>query len=182
MNELEGSLKKQIKLSVWHLIVLFFAIVAAIVHSILAISDWDNFNYNTGESSTSVGTWIALILTIILFIAAGVFWILGIVNAVKINKLVNGEAVLLIVFSVITFMFVNLIMAIVTKNTFSGRTGTVGNSTNTRNVGRNNYSSSDSEAENLRQAFMSGVITSKEYEAKKVALKKKRIAELDKEM
>ena len=131
-------------------------------------------HFDYGNSKT-----VVLIMALIFTgasITEFVLWIIGIVNAVKINALVNGRATMLIIFSIFPMIFVGLIMAIITRNTYSSHQFEQRINNPTQSTTYNT-----SEQENLRQAFMSGVITSKEYETKKAALKKKRIAEINRE-
>ena len=156
MNELQEKLAKQVKITTTMLILGIFVFIMFIA-TMVAVT-------GSAEVAGLIMYGISGIGGFVWF----VFWIISIVNAVRINTLVNGEAVMLIAFSVFTFGFANLIIAVMTKNklaTFSG-------SSTTRTKVYGSVQSNNSEEAKLKQAFVDGVISSKEYEAKKAKLKK----------
>lgn len=191
MNELQKRLKKQVRLSIWIASLSILAVVTIIVGILFALKQPTYISTNTGTSysgytynsvypdygNSRVMYFISLLLFLIILIAEFVLWIISIVNSVRINGLVDGQATTLVIFSIFPLLIVGSIIAVITKNNYFSYDHKERPINQTQNISYNG-----NEQEKLRQAFMSGIITSKEYETKKETLKKKRIAEIHREL
>ena len=152
MNELQERLAKQVKISGW-LVGLWVGMILGYIVTLV--------------SAATSGSGLALAMIVIIAIAGVAYfilWIVGIVNSIKINALTNGENVVLVLFSILTFRFVNLIVTVMARNKFATYSGPTISEAGGKVYGAK--TSNNSEEAKLKQAFVDGVITSKEYEAK----------------
>ena len=170
MNILQKNLKKQITLTVWMISLAIIFIGSWIVLKIYADKTGTYINGHWDYSTKDIFIEIFGSAMVVSGIAWFVLWIIGIVNAVKINKLVNGEATALVIFSVITLIIAGFITAVMARNKFSE------NKVEEEFVEVKKEKTTTSETQqlrNLKQAFIDGVITSEEYETKKAKINKK---------
>lgn len=129
-----------------------------------------NGMYQDTTGYTPAGAF-GLAICVCSWIAFFVLWILGIINAAKINSITKESAVL-VVFSVLTLLIAHVITAHSQKNKYNVISGT--QSIDLKVTHEFKYSPADNSYEakkaRLRQAFIDGQITLKEYETKVKAL------------
>ena len=167
MNILQKRLKKQITLTVWMVSLAIVFIASWVIVKIYGNKAGVYSNYHWDYSANNVFIEIFGSAMLVSGIAWFVLWIIGIVNAVRINKLVNSEATVLVIFSIITLVIAGFITAVMARNKFSE------NEFKEEVIETKKPMASESQQlKNLKQAFMDGVITSKEYETKKAEIKK----------
>ena len=158
---LQKRLNRQVRLAASQMIIGILFIIGIIIVSVHMFSTIMNFNGIGDLIDDLTGTIILLfILTWILLIVLLIIWIMGITNAVAVNKLTNSESTVLVIFSVFTFTIVHLIVAIVTRNKYKELTD------------QGFAPGNNAQLNKLKMAFENDVITAKEFELKKEELKK----------
>ena len=158
---LQKKLKRQVRLASLQMTIGILFIIGMIIVAVNMFNTVLSFNGIGDLIDDLTGAIIFLfIATWILLIVLLIVWIMGIVNAVAINKLTNGETSILVFFSVITFTIVHLIVAVITKKKYESYEEQIIDK------------ESNAQLNKLKRAFQNDVITSKEYEAKKVELEK----------
>ena len=171
--ELQKLLKKQVSLALWQMIMFIGVFISFMVLIITAVDTIPTSNGSFGgftkAADTMLGTLIICTLVMMgLGIPSLVLWIMGIINAIAINTITRDSSVL-VVFSIITFGFVHLIIAVIQRNKFDEFKQDANNQISTpAKVEPTNFSSQKS---HLDQALMNGVINSREYEEKLKELK-----------
>ena len=173
MSTLQKRLKKQVTLMIWVLSLAIVLIASIIIIEVYAhtsgtyvsgsVPYWD---YGNTDSIIEIFSFVILAAGI----ASFVLWIIGIVNAVKIDKLVNSQASMLVIFSIFTLVFVGFVTAIWARNKFTDIE--IVEEPAKVVAPAKQETSKDVKLSNLKQAFMDGVITSKEYETKKTKIEK----------
>ncbi|MCK5945940.1 MAG: hypothetical protein KAG04_01570 [Mycoplasmataceae bacterium] len=120
-TELSKRLKKQVVYATIQLILSFIVIITVVVIIMKTIQTGRDMNktYSGVMDRLMSYIWIMFLVIFPVGIAKFVFWILGIVNAVRINGMTNGENTVLVIFSIITLTFVHLIIAVITKNKYN---------------------------------------------------------------
>ena len=175
MNELQKRLKRQVTLMIWILSLALILIASIIVIEVYAHRNgiyvvsgnspyWDYDNMDTVIE-------IFLLIIIAVGIASFVLWIIGIVNAVKIDKLVNSKASMLVIFSIFTLVFVGFATAVWARNKFMD---TEIIEEPAKVVVPKQEATKSAKLSNLKQAFMDGIITANEYETKKANIEKEK--------
>lgn len=162
--ELQHLLKKQITLAWWQFGLLIGIIIGSIMNNAGRDEIYSNYGTNVDYEYTSVGIFGAALVTITA-IAFFVLWILGIINAARINSITKESAVL-VVFSVLVLFIAHVITAHVQRNKYNVISGT--QSIDLTIHRQSKYAPADNTIEakkaRLRQLFIDGQITIKDYE------------------
>ncbi|WKX02169.1 hypothetical protein [Candidatus Mycoplasma mahonii] len=168
-KELEERSNKQVKLMAWSFGLNFAFILLIFPTALIPVS---------ALLYTDAILWIAIIGGILwgaiwgaILITNIVFWILGIVNSIRINDITNNSGIL-IVFSIFTFGIVGLVISIVERNKYRAQNYEF----TPRFVNHNNMQPAGDEfsqkKQSLQNALSNGIITATEFEKKLKVLQK----------
>lgn len=171
--DLQNLLKRQLHFGWW-----LIGLTITIVISIVLISTGEtssetlsNGHYQEAEYTTSGQLGMALVG--ISWVAYIVLWILAIINSAKIQS-ITKETAALVTFASLSFIPLlsigHIIFAIIAKKKYNVISGTQSIDLRIRQQFYPNDNSIESKKQALRQAFIDGAITFKEYENKIKAL------------
>ena len=176
--KLRTLLKKQKFNAIFQLIFILLWIFVFIFSRYYTIKfNFYGFSNHAVHYSGNYSFWLFTDLS--LWVPFFVLWVLGIINAVKINS-ITKESTLLIVFAVISLVIGHLIVAIIEQRKYQGEDLLYTNKfRDTYNHPQNNNSNKqkDDRYAALDEALDSGIINSEEYKRKKADIKKKEVLE-----